>query len=81
MTLEAWATAQAARLIAPLGDRSGARCEAEERGPVEELAAFPVKDRQSHGCAHRRRHGHGTAGQPMTLARRIEEVQRRLSVR
>jgi putative nucleotidyltransferase with HDIG domain len=147
MTLEPWATAQAERLIAPLGDRwthvqtvadrarslaavlsaedadllvaaallhdvgyapslnqlgfhavdgarflraqgqerlarlvahhSGARFEAQERGLVEELAAFPVEDGQVMDALTFADMTTGPAGQPMTLEERIEEVQRR----
>ena len=147
MTVGAWATAQAARLIAPLGDRwthvqavadkarglaaalptedadllvaaalvhdvgyapslkrlgfhavdgarflrahgqerlarlvahhSGARLEAEERGLVEELAAFPVEDGPVMDALTFADMTTGPAGEPMTLAQRIEEVQRR----
>jgi HD domain-containing protein len=147
MTLEPWATAQAERLIAPLGDRwthvqavadkargvaavlsaedadllvaaallhdvgyapslnrlgfhavdgarflraqgqerlarlvayhSGAQFEAEERGLVEELAAFPVEDGQVMDALTFADMTTGPAGQPMTLEERIEEVQRR----
>jgi putative nucleotidyltransferase with HDIG domain len=147
MTLEPWATAQAERLIAPLGDRwthvqavadkarqvaavlpaedadlliaaallhdvgyapslnrlgfhavdgarflraqgqerlarlvahhSGAQFEAEERGLVEELAAFPVQDGPVMDALTFADMTTGPAGQPMTLDERIEEVQRR----
>jgi predicted HD phosphohydrolase len=147
MTLEPWATAQAERLIAPLGDRwthvqavadkarrvaavlpaedadlliaaallhdvgyapslnrlgfhavdggrflraqgqerlarlvahhSGARFEAQERGLVEELAAFAVEDGQVMDALTFADMTTGPAGQPMTLEQRIEEVQRR----
>ena len=147
MTMESWATAQAERLIAPLGDRwshvqavadkaralaavlaaedgdllvaaallhdvgyapslnrlgfhavdgarflraqgqerlarlvahhSGARFEAEERGLVEELAAFPVEDGPVMDALTFADMTTGPAGQAMTLAQRIEEVQRR----
>ena len=147
MTLEPWATAQAERLIAPLGDRwthvqvvadkarglaaalpaedadllvaaalvhdlgyapslnrlgfhavdgarflraqgqerlaclvahhSGARFEAEERGLVEELAAFPVEDGPVMDALTFADMSSGPAGQPMTLNQRIDEVQRR----
>jgi HD domain len=147
MTVDAWATAQAARLIAPLGDRwthvqavadkarglaavlstedadllvaaallhdvgyapslhrlgfhavdgarflrdqdqerlarlvahhSGARFEAEERDLVEELAAFPLEDGPVMDALTFADMTTGPAGQSMTLAERIEEVQRR----
>jgi hypothetical protein len=147
MTLEPWATTQAERLIAPLGDRwthvqavadkaravagvlsgedadllvaaalvhdvgyapslnrlgfhavdgarflraqgqerlarlvahhSGARFEAEERGLVEELAAFPVEDGPVMDALTFADMTTGPTGQAMTLDERIEEVQRR----
>jgi hypothetical protein len=147
MTLEPWATAQAERLIAPLGDRwvhvqavaaearrvgavlpaedadllvaaallhdvgyapslnrlgfhpvdgarflrshgqerlaslvahhSGARFEAEERGLVEELAAFPVEDGPLMDALTFADMTTGPAGQPMTLDERIDEIRRR----
>jgi hypothetical protein len=147
MTVETWATAQAERLIAPLGDRwthvqavadkarglaavlsaedtdllvaaalvhdvgyapslhrlgfhpvdgarflrdqdqerlarlvahhSGARFEAEERDLVEELAAFPVEDGPVMDALTFADMTTGPTGQSMTLAQRIEDVQRR----
>jgi putative nucleotidyltransferase with HDIG domain len=63
-----------ARLVA---HHSGARFEAEERGLVEELAAFPVEDGPIMDALTFADMTTGPAGQPMTLAQRIEEVQRR----
>jgi putative nucleotidyltransferase with HDIG domain len=63
-----------ARLVA---HHSGARFEAEERGLVEELAAFPVEDGQVMDALTFADMTTGPAGQPMTLAQRIEEVQGR----
>ena len=63
-----------ARLVA---HHSGARFEAEERGLVEELAAFPVEDGPVMDALTFADMTTGPAGQPMTLAQRIEEVQRR----
>jgi hypothetical protein len=147
MTLERWATAQAERLLAPLGDRwmhvqavahkaryvaptlpaedrellvasaflhdvgyapslsrlgfhpvdgarflrahgqqrlarlvahhSGARFEAEERGLVEELAAFPVEDGPVMDALTFVDMTIGPAGQPMTLEERIGDIRGR----
>jgi hypothetical protein len=63
-----------ARLVA---HHSGARFEAEERGLVEELAAFPVEDGPVMDALTFADMTTGPAGQPMTLDQRIEEVQRR----
>jgi putative nucleotidyltransferase with HDIG domain len=63
-----------ARLVA---HHSGARFEAEERGLVEELAAFPVEDGPVMDALTFADMTTGPAGQPMTLAQRIEDVQRR----
>jgi putative nucleotidyltransferase with HDIG domain len=63
-----------ARLVA---HHSGARFEAEERGLVEELAAFPVEDGPVTDALTFADMTTGPAGQPMTLDERIEEVQRR----
>ena len=63
-----------ARLVA---HHSGARFEAEERGLVEELAAFPVEGGPVMDALTFVDMTTGPAGQPMTLAQRIEEVQRR----
>jgi hypothetical protein len=63
-----------ARLVA---HHSGARFEAEERDLVEELAVFPVEDGPVMDALTFADMTIGPAGQPMTLAQRIEEVQRR----
>ena len=63
-----------ARLVA---HHSGARFEAEERDLVEQLAAFPVEDGPVMDALTFADMTTGPAGQPMTLAQRIEEVQRR----
>jgi hypothetical protein len=63
-----------ARLVA---HHSGARFEAEERGLVEALAAFPASDGPVMDGLTFADMTTGPAGQPMTLERRIEEVQRR----
>jgi putative nucleotidyltransferase with HDIG domain len=63
-----------ARLVA---HHSGARLEAEERDLVEELAAFPVEDGPVMDALTFADMTTGPAGQPMILAQRIEEVQRR----
>ena len=63
-----------ARLVA---HHSGARFEAEERGLVEELAAFPVEDGPVMDALTFADMTTGPTGQPMTLDQRIEEVQHR----
>jgi HD domain-containing protein len=63
-----------ARLVA---HHSGARFEAEERGLVEELAAFPVEDGPVMDALIFADMTTGPAGQPMSLDQRIQEVQRR----
>ena len=63
-----------ARLVA---HHSGARFEAEERGLVEELAAFPVEDGPVMDALIFADMTIGPSGQPMTLDERIEEVRRR----
>jgi HD domain len=65
-----------ARLVA---HHSGARFEAEERGLVEELAAFPVEDGPVMDALTFADMTTGPAGQPMTLDERIGEIQRRYS--
>jgi HD domain len=65
-----------ARLVA---HHSGARFEAEERGLVQELAAFPVEDGPVIDALTFADMTTGPTGQPMTLDQRIEEVQRRYS--
>ena len=65
------------RLACLVAHHSGARFEAEERGLVEELAAFPVEDGPVMDALTFADMSSGPAGQPMTLNQRIEEVQRR----
>ena len=72
--LRAHSQERLARLVA---HHSGARFEAEERGLVEELAAFPVEDGPVMDALTFIDMTTGPAGQPMTLDQRIEEVQRR----
>ena len=63
-----------ARLVA---HHSGARFEAEERGLVEELAAFPVEDGPVMNALTFVDMTTGPAGQPMTLEERIGEIRHR----
>jgi hypothetical protein len=63
-----------ARLVA---HHSGARFEAEERGLVEELAAFPVEDGPVLDALTFVDMTTGPVGQPMTLEERIGEIQHR----
>ena len=63
-----------ARLVA---HHSGARFEAEERGLVEELAAFPVEDGLVLDALTFADMTTGPAGQPMTLDQRVDEILRR----
>ncbi|HWI01692.1 MAG TPA: HD domain-containing protein [Propionibacteriaceae bacterium] len=63
-----------ARLVA---HHSGARFEAEERGLVDELAAFPVEDGPVMDALIFADMTTGPVGQPMTLDERISDVQRR----
>jgi hypothetical protein len=65
------------RLACLVAHHSGARFEAEERGLVGELAAFPVEDGPVMDALAFADMTTGPAGQPMTLDQRIEEVQRR----
>jgi putative nucleotidyltransferase with HDIG domain len=65
------------RLASLVAYHSGARFEAEERGLVEELAAFPVEDGPVMDALTFADMTTGPTGQPMTLEQRIEEVQRR----
>lgn len=65
------------RLASLVAHHSGARFEAEERGLVEELAAFPVENGPIMDALIFADMTIGPAGQPMTLAERIGEVQRR----
>jgi hypothetical protein len=65
------------RLACLVAHHSGASFEAEERGLVDELAAFPVEDGPVMDALTFADMTTGPAGQPMTLAQRIEEVQHR----
>jgi putative nucleotidyltransferase with HDIG domain len=72
--VRAYGHEQLARLVA---HHSGARFEAEERGLVAELAAFPVEDGPVMDALTFADMTIGPAGQSMTLGERIGEVQRR----
>jgi putative nucleotidyltransferase with HDIG domain len=65
------------RLASLVAHHSGAQYEAEERGLVEELAAFPVEDGPVMDALSFADMTIGPAGQPMTLEQRIGEIQRR----
>jgi len=65
------------RLACLVAHHSGARFEAEERGLVEQLAAFPLEDGPVMDALTFADMTTGPAGQPMTLSQRIEDVQRR----
>jgi hypothetical protein len=65
------------RLASLVAHHSGARFEAEERGLVEELAAFPVEDGPVMDALTFADMTTGPAGQPMTLEERIGEIRRR----
>jgi hypothetical protein len=65
------------RLACLVAHHSGARFEAEERGLVEELAAFPVEDGSVMDALTFADMTSGPAGQPMTLDERISEIRRR----
>ena len=65
------------RLACLVAHHSGALFEAEERGLVEELVAFPVEDGPVMDALTFADMTTGPAGQAMTLDGRIEEVQRR----
>jgi len=67
------------RLACLVAHHSGARFEAEERGLVEELAAFPVEDGLVMDALTFADMTTGPAGQLMTLDERIGEIQRRYS--
>jgi HD domain len=67
------------RLACLVAHHSGAQFEAEERGLVEELAAFPVQDGLVLDALTFADMTTGPAGQPMTLDERIGEIQRRYS--
>jgi hypothetical protein len=65
------------RLACLVAHHSGACFEAEERGLVEVLAAFPVEDGPVMDALTFADMTTGPAGQPMTLEQRISDVQRR----
>ena len=65
------------RLACLVAHHSGARFEAEERGLVEELAAFPVEDGPVMDALTFADMTIGPAGQPMTLEERISEIRDR----
>lgn len=65
------------QLASLVAHHSGARFEAEERGLVAELAAFPVEDGPIMDALIFADMTIGPSGQPMTLDERIEEVRRR----
>jgi HD domain-containing protein len=65
------------RLASLVAHHSGARFEAEERGLVEELAAFPVEDGPVMDALTFADMTIGPAGQPMTLDERISEIRDR----
>ena len=65
------------QLASLVAHHSGARFEAEERGLVAELAAFPVEDGPIMDALTFADMTTGPAGQPMTLDERISEIQRR----
>ena len=67
------------RLACLVAHHSGARFEAEERGLVEELAAFPVEDGPVMDALTFADMTTGPAGDLMTLDERIGEIQRRYS--
>jgi hypothetical protein len=65
------------RLASLVAHHSGARFEAEERGLVDELAAFQVEDGPVMDALIYADMTTGPAGQSMTLDERIGEIQRR----
>jgi hypothetical protein len=65
------------RLAGLVAHHSGACFEAEERGLVEELAAFPVADGPVMDALSFADMTTGPVGQAMTLDERIEEIRRR----
>jgi hypothetical protein len=62
------------RLACLVAHHSGAQFEAEERGLVDELAAFPAEEGPSLDALTFADMTTGPAGQPMTLAQRIDEI-------
>jgi hypothetical protein len=65
------------RLACLVAHHSGARFEAEERGLLDELAAFPVEDGPVLDALTFADMTTGPAGEPMTLQERIGEILRR----
>jgi putative nucleotidyltransferase with HDIG domain len=65
------------RLACLVAHHSGARFEAEERGLVDELAAFPVEEGPVMDALTFADMTTGPAGQPMTLDQRVDEILRR----
>src|SRR5215207_716133 len=65
------------RLACLVAHHSGASFEAEERGLVDELAAFPVEDGPVMDALTFADMTTGPAGQPMTFNQRVDEILRR----
>jgi hypothetical protein len=65
------------RLACLVAHHSGARFEAQERGLVDELAAFPVEEGPVMDALTFADMTTGPAGQPMTLDQRVDEILRR----
>ena len=65
------------RLASLVAHHSGARFEAEERGLVDELAAFPAEEGPVMDALTYADMTTGPAGQPMTLDQRVDEILRR----
>jgi hypothetical protein len=65
------------RLACLVAHHSGARFEAEERGLVDELAAFPAEAGPVMDALTYADMTTGPAGQPMTLDQRVDEILRR----
>jgi hypothetical protein len=65
------------RLACLVAHHSGARFEAEERGLVDELAAFPLEEGPVLDALIYADMTTGPAGQPMTLDQRVDEIQHR----
>jgi hypothetical protein len=65
------------RLACLVAHHSGARFEAEERGLVDELAAFPVEEGPVMDGLVYADMTTGPAGQPMSLDQRVDEILRR----
>ena len=65
------------RLACLVAHHSGASFEAEERGLVDELAAFPIEDSPVMDALTFADMTTGPAGQPMTFGQRVDEILRR----